>query len=199
MRTWGASARLLCVGSFDFLGGSLLLTHTPSHPTQTPFRCSILIGIHGAAMNSIMYLPANAVVIEIFPAFYRPTMYGTLAARLGLRYYPLLSPAPSGAADAVGEPRSDGLLWEKFEQPAVRRFIDGNDTHVSHAMGAYSTSGVLVTLKDAYAKVDLQGLSFFLKQALDDIGCRDSICASPDGQAAYVNLKARGRQKRRDD
>jgi hypothetical protein len=51
----------------------------------------ILIAPHGAALANIMFLPAHAVVIELFPYLMKKNTYRYLANLLDLQYYPLYS------------------------------------------------------------------------------------------------------------
>ena len=51
----------------------------------------ILIAPHGAALANIMFLPAHAVVIELFPHLMKKNTYRYLASQLDLHYFPIFS------------------------------------------------------------------------------------------------------------
>ena len=51
----------------------------------------ILIAPHGAALMNSMFLPAHAVVIELFPPLLRNGVFSRLAATMGLLYYAIHS------------------------------------------------------------------------------------------------------------
>ena len=49
----------------------------------------ILIACHGAALMNTMFMPAHAVVIELFPPLMKINVYRNLAATMGLMYMPV--------------------------------------------------------------------------------------------------------------
>lgn len=54
-------------------------------------RTGILVAVHGAALANAMFLPAHAVLVEIFPYGMKKNTYRHLAGMADLTYFPLYS------------------------------------------------------------------------------------------------------------
>ncbi|XP_067933876.1 protein O-linked-mannose beta-1,4-N-acetylglucosaminyltransferase 2-like [Watersipora subatra] len=66
-----------------------LNSHSMSEVIEIMSRSSIVIGMHGALFSSMIWLPENAVVVELFPYAVNPahyTPYKTLAGIMNLTY-----------------------------------------------------------------------------------------------------------------
>lgn len=174
----------------------------------------VLIAPHGGALVNVALMPARSVLIELMPPLYRPTMYRDLARAAGVGYYALYSEPPpttlAAAADA-GDPRTKFYGWEPFEgaegdavaaacgewrgRNATRAANASVAAHPSHMDAAWAPPHALLCRtvgKNAAAAVSYPQLADVLRQALDDIGCRDGWCAQAFG-GPYVRL-AGGRE-----
>lgn len=81
-----------------------LNTHSLAEVIEAVSASSLVIGMHGALLATIWWLPANSTVLELFPYAVTPTRYTpyrTLAEALGLRY---LSWVNTDADSTVGHP-----------------------------------------------------------------------------------------------
>jgi hypothetical protein len=58
---------------------------------QLMANTGILIAPHGAALANLMFLPAHAVVIELFPYLMKKNTYRYLSGLMDLHYYPIYS------------------------------------------------------------------------------------------------------------
>ena len=159
----------------------------------------ILIAPHGAGLVNIAFMPAHAVLIELFPAFFRPTMYGVLAARMDLRYYPLISARPSASEVAADMAAGGPKRWALYANgPSNMGTCDGPASHPSNIDIIGFTRGECHSAKWAHVNTDIQALTRLLPQALDDIGCRDSYCAQKPG-GPYVRMNEGGKKGVRKD
>ena len=149
----------------------------------------VLIAVHGAALMNTMFMPHGAVVIEIFPPFYRPSMYGELARVSGLTYYGVTTPRPRNPADLpdTHETRSTG--WAFASTPEYIAKCDSDTAHPSSLDAAWF-GGPCGAGKDMFADVSYDALAVIVRQALDDIGCRDSICSRRVG-GPYDDMRKR--------
>lgn len=134
-------------------------------------QTGILLAIHGAGLTNVLFMPAHAVVIEIFPYVMYASMYRDLAATSGLYYYRIQSVKPpnnSGAANLLYEDsfmkKCDGINTEN----GLEHHISSPAAFLDHECNWRSKSSPLV--------VDPDQLRLTIAMALDDIGCRDSFC-----------------------
>ena len=150
----------------------------------------ILIAVHGAALTNIAFMPAHSVIIEIFPPYYRPRMYGELAGLAELIYYPLVTRKPRWRTKDLPKTREAGLTaWEMFEDDVTAAQCESDTSHPSHLDAAWAPGISCGKGKNAFADVDYDLMRLLLDQAMDDIGCRDSFCAAALG-GPYVNMRA---------
>ena len=100
-------------------------------------RTGILIAPHGAALTNIMFLPAHAAVIELFPYGLRRTHYNEIANTLSLLYYPVYSltklPPTTDDNDVAKILYSKGY-YENCVKPNTTVF-DGISVHECHQVG----------------------------------------------------------------
>jgi len=75
-----------------------------------------VIGLHGAGLANIVWCPAGARVLEIFPSESIPTYYWVLASQVGVDYYYLLS------LHSPPLPKDDTVLDLKQLRQAVEHF-----------------------------------------------------------------------------
>ena len=175
--------------------GNIKLVDGPTWATQVEMfaNTGILISPHGAALTNLAFMPARSVVIEVFPAYYRPTMYGALAEKLGLRYYPIVTRFPRWKEGEVAD-KAEGrrTAWNMFEGPDFAARCESDKSHPSHMDAAWIDGISCGVGKNAGADMDYAFFGYLLEQALDDIGCRDGYCAEAFG-GPYRNYKAGGR------
>ncbi len=58
---------------------------------ETISNHGIFISPHGAGLMNILYMPAQAAVVEMFPYHLDHTLYATLAVNMGVANYPVHS------------------------------------------------------------------------------------------------------------
>jgi hypothetical protein len=68
------------LGALSFCGQVALMAGT-----------GVLIAPHGAALANLMFMPAHAAVIELFPYLMKKNTYRHLASLMGLHYHPVYS------------------------------------------------------------------------------------------------------------
>ena len=113
----------------------------------------------------------------MFPPYYRPPVFGHLAALAGVRYVPLTTARPtmSEADVAAADPRVAAglsLNWDRLRMPAVTRQCEGGGapgtSHPSHAdaPGLSGTSSCAALGKRAAADVDFAVLGAVLRREL---------------------------------
>jgi len=140
-------------------------------------RTGILVAIHGAGLTNAVFLPAHAVVIEVFPYVMYASMYRDLAASAGLYYYRVQSLKPPNVSGAAA------LLYED----AFVNQCDGEVRHIS-SPAAFLDYECNWRSKSSPLVLDLEQLRYTLALALDDIGCRESFC---EVGYEHVNFKKR--------
>ncbi|KAF3911693.1 hypothetical protein AA313_de0203880 [Arthrobotrys entomopaga] len=95
-------------------------------------RTDVLIGVHGAALTNIFFLPPQASVVEILPKGLNLKLYRNLANVRGLRYFS--AHAPKQYAEGEEETPKDwyekDIIFENIDQ--WRRLIDAAMASVSH-------------------------------------------------------------------
>ena len=134
----------------------------------------ILVAVHGAALTNVIFMPANAVLIEVFPWNYRSFLYRDLAWKAGLQYYPMSSVYPDfeNIDPALLAKRGDGV-YGVYSSAEYQTKCSG--PHMS-SMDVYSIAECTHRAKDTFPMVNIEQLKVVVQDALDDIGCRDSYC-----------------------
>lgn len=126
-------------------------------------RTGLLIGVHGAALANIAFLPQHAAVVELFPPGLKKDTYRNLASKLGLHYFPVYSRAIPASPFAPGGPNITGFFGQEvmtypaFRAECVATNISSFDALVApHCQWASKTLPVIVprrafreTLRDA--------------------------------------------------
>jgi len=141
---------------------------------QAMAESGILVAVHGAALTNVIFMPANAVLIEVFPWNYRSFLYRDLAWKAGLQYYPMASVYPDFATLDAGliAKRGDGV-YGVYESDEYKKKCSG--PHMS-SMDVYSIAECTHRAKYTFPMVNIEQLKVTVADALDDIGCRDSFC-----------------------
>ena len=141
---------------------------------QAMAESGILVAVHGAALTNVIFMPANAVLIEVFPWNYRSFLYRDLAWKAGLQYYPLASVFPDFAKLDPGlvAKRGDGV-YGVYDADEYKKKCSG--PHMS-SMDVYSIAECTHRAKYTFPMVNIEQLKITVNDALDDIGCRDSFC-----------------------
>jgi hypothetical protein len=125
-------------------------------------------------------------------------MFGAIAIRAGLRYYPVVSGRPRRRqADITNPEEASRTAWNLLEGDDFVAKCDSNTSHPSHADASQLPLGCGSGINTA-ADVNYELLGPLLAQALDDIGCRDSFCAREFG-GPWVNMRTGGREGVRED
>ncbi len=137
----------------------------------------ILLAVHGAGLANIMFMPAHAVVIEIFPYVMYASMYRDVAATAGHFYYRIQSLKPPG--DTGG-----GLL---LHEPEFNDNCDGEKKHIS-SPAAFLDYECNWRSKSSPLLIDPKQLEYTLNMALDDIGCRDGYCEGVEGHDYWLHI-----------
>lgn len=136
----------------------------------------ILVAVHGAALTNVIFMPANAVLIEVFPWQYRSFLYRDLAWKAGLQYYALNSIYPDFGGKTPLEmkntPKGSGV-YEVYDDAEYVERCSG--PHYS-SMDIYSIAQCTHRAKYTWPYVDVKQLKVLVTDALDDIGCRESFC-----------------------
>ena len=162
----------------------------------------ILLATHGGALTNVMFMPVRSVLIEVYPFVYNPVMFKEIAEAAGVIRYRLRSRTvpdtmnrsdwitdnggPGGAARTYS-PRAQGI--EELLQPAARYFEQcspppgSNSTTRPSSMDANTIWGCSI-VKNTDPIIDWRMLEHYLATALDDIGCRDSMCRTVDKDGA---------------
>lgn len=93
-------------------------------------RTGILIAPHGAALANIMFLPAHAVVIELFPFGLRRFQYSEIANTIGLLYFPVysLNKLPPESDNRV----KDILYSRSYYDNCVKQNVSAVDAYMIH-------------------------------------------------------------------
>jgi hypothetical protein len=125
----------------------------------------ILIAVHGAGLANIVFLPAHAVVIEVFPYIMYASMYRDAAATAGHYYYRIQSIKPPNDS-ASAQLLHDQIFIDK---------CDGEEKHISSS-AAFLDYECNWRSKSSPIMLDLDQLRYTLALALDDIGCRQGYC-----------------------
>lgn len=171
----------------------------------------VLLSVHGAGLANIIYMPANAVVIEVsaggqrgggpsqwrscthhasricalqvFPHMYRSFIFRDIAQRAGLVYIPLNSLRPP--AGMSGEAKEEhGLAGDgNYRLLDEPDWIKECDGPHLPSLDAYNTGACAHRSKWTEPWVDVGQLRAALADALDDIGCRDAFCQEVEGEA----------------
>ena len=141
---------------------------------QAMAESGILVAVHGAALTNVIFMPANAVLIEVFPWNYRSFLYRDLAWKAGLQYYPLASLYPDFEKidPALLAKRGDGV-YGVYESEEYKKKC--SDPHMS-SMDVYSIAECTHRAKYTFPMVNIEQLRVTVNDALDDIGCRDGFC-----------------------
>ena len=65
----------------------------------------LLIGVHGAGLTNMIYMPAGGAILELLPPLYATASYWGIASTLGIEYHHLVCHDPElGAVDARNRP-----------------------------------------------------------------------------------------------
>ena len=65
----------------------------------------LLIGVHGAGLTNMLYMPAGGAILELLPPLYATASYWGIASTLGIAYHHLVCHDPElGAVDACNRP-----------------------------------------------------------------------------------------------
>ena len=163
----------------------------------------ILVAAHGGVLANIMFLPVHAAVIEVFPYPLGMGVYGKLSAACRVSHY---------TVKGLTRPSQAAFAQMEYKQVNGSAFINTCDAPPPQASSSSSTAGNVggphystadISLQSAcnpYAKlsdveVPLGRFAVALEAALDDIGCRDSVCRV-DGegalQAEFVAMRQGG-------
>jgi len=133
----------------------------------------ILIAVHGAVLANVIYMPPRAAVLEVVPFLGSTPVFRRIAEAARVVYHPIYARAPSAAALRAGAP---GLqLYNESAYVAACR-----EAGLSSADAALLVQ-CNVAPKNAFVEVPLDELARELAQALDEIGCRNSICMDAQG------------------
>lgn len=143
----------------------------------------ILIATHGAALANMMYLPAHAVVVEMFPYVMYGSMYRDLAAASNLFYYSIRSLRPSAEQAFLyhEEPflrECDGDVWNATTAAGTAKIPMPPGQKIRHvsSSGAFLDYECNWRSKSSSLVLDPVELRYIMKQAVDDIGCREGVC-----------------------
>ena len=79
---------------------------------------------HGA-LTSVAFMPRNSVLIEVLPAYHRPTTYGELAGLAGVWYYHQVPPEAGGGGGGLHPPFSHRTSPRAFPPLAVTHTMKG--------------------------------------------------------------------------
>lgn len=121
----------------------------------------ILIAPHGAALMNTMFLPAHAVVIEMFPYLMKKLTYRYLASMLDLHYYPyysweLISP---NRTDIYGvQLMNNYYFWNN----CIAKNVSSYEGLLYHACNGASKSYPIV--------INPEQIRYILRDAVDTIG-----------------------------
>lgn len=134
----------------------------------------ILVAVHGAALTNVIFMPANAVLVEVFPWNYRSFLYRDLAWKAGLQYYPMASIFPdfNNIKPEILAARGRGVYDVYDTEEYIARC---SGPHMS-SMDVYSIAQCTHKAKYTFPMVNIEQLKVIINDALDDIGCRDSFC-----------------------
>lgn len=167
---------------------------------QAMAETGILIATHGAALANILYLPAHAVVVEMFPYVMYASMYRDLAAAAGLFYYSIRSARPD-AETAISLHEDAFLKTCDGAATAAELRANGTDAALAAAQALEAQPGMRHVSSSA-AFLDFEcnwrskassllirpsDMQYVLSQALDDIGCRDGWCDMGQGKVHRYN------------
>jgi len=110
---------------------------------QLMSNTGVIIAPHGAALANIMYLPAHAAVIEMFPYLMKKNTYRYLSSILDLHYFPLYSWELLSANHS--EFYGVNLMQEMyFYDNCVKKNITSFDALNAHACNAASKNYPIV-------------------------------------------------------
>jgi hypothetical protein len=123
----------------------------------------ILVATHGAALSNLIFLPAGAVVIEIFPwRFHKPT-YRNLAGGLGVHYLSMRARAPPPARDLENNRFASDLIYHpRFWRQCLATYASTRQFHHMPLCNA--------AVKFQTITVDTAALALLLDEAMDTIG-----------------------------
>ena len=123
----------------------------------------ILVAVHGAALTNLIFLPAGAVVIEVFPwSFHKPTYRG-LAGALGVHYLSLRGRTPPPPRDLEKNQLASDLIYHpRFYRQCLATHAS---TRQFNAMPLCNTAA-----KSQTVTVDTAALALLLEEAMDNIG-----------------------------
>jgi hypothetical protein len=139
----------------------------------------LLVAAHGAGLTNALFMPPHAAVIEVFPYAGVVPLFRRVADVARLSYYPLYSEYPSLAARASGMEGMEMFNDSAYLRECVETPVPSMDGPLHHRCNLPS--------KRAQLEVPLDGLALLLRQALDDIGCRRSVCRNADG--SYTDFR----------
>jgi hypothetical protein len=123
----------------------------------------ILVALHGAALANIIFLPAGAAVIELFPWRFHKVTYRSLAGGLGLHYQALRAQHPPAADDLEANVFAGNLIYHpRFYRQCL---ATGASSHQFHQMAL-----CLTAVKHQTVAVDTAALRPLLLEAMDHIG-----------------------------
>lgn len=177
--------------------------YTAAQQAEIMANTGILVATHGAALANVMYLPAHAVLVELHPYLMHVGMYRELAATIGLFYYSIRSMRPGFEKGwwMYDEPFlrwCDGASWNetsdlfnismRTDQEKARG--QQQEQVMYKGQGVKHVSSAAASLqfecnwrsKNSQLVMDPVELRYIMRQAVDDIGCRDGVCAMGGGR-----------------
>lgn len=145
-------------------------------------QTGILIGPHGAGLANSIFLPAHAVVVELFSIMMKKWSYSNLAATAGLLYFPVYGwdtlPANYSSSFYGVQLMQDNY----FKDNCLKTNISSYDANTMHACNSASKYHPVIVPIDTFRQV--------LKDAVDAIGAYSP--QNPAWQAALAKAKQEG-------
>jgi hypothetical protein len=143
----------------------------------------ILVGPHGAALANAMFMPAHAVIVELFPPWMKKLSYATLANTAGLIHIPVYGRPDELPVEGTKNVSSYGYKLmndRKFMTACLRAEIGGYETNIHHACnGAMKYLPVVVPM------------ARFREVVRDAV---DAISANYAGRADFTSKSAKEKQ-----
>ena len=159
----------------------------------------ILIATHGGALTNVMFMPVRAVVLEVYPFTYHPVIFKEIAEAVGVVRYRLRTrvlPDVVNQSDWTTEHWPDGSVhtfapegkgWEVLLDPTEHFFERCHNGTIRPASTDVNAIGSCSITKNTDPIIDWHVMEYLLETALDDIGCRDSMCRLMDADYAPVD------------
>ena len=145
-------------------------------------RTGLLVSAHSGEMANIVFLPAHAAVIELFPFGLRSARFRNLAPTLDIAYESLQQRVPLAAREGHGRAAVTALWGESYFRQCGALNVTGFDALSINACRQAALASPVV--------VDIARLAPLVADALEEIGAFSMLNPAWKEEAARVGVAA---------